>query len=439
MATGVNLGEPCLAAPLGRWAALLARVPRSLRKYTVAIGGQGVLSAFNFGLNIVLVRSLLPGDYGIFALAIVVGTVGIGLNNALAAAPLSVYTPGLGRAAPRRALEATFSAVSVLMAVALGLLVFALASLLLRELPVALAFASFVTAWTWRFYSRSVAFARRSPEVALLGDLAFVAVSGAGLALAWLAGFAATSVAVPLCVLALANLAASGLELGVLGIPRRPALRRRTLQRYGRIWPQVRWSLLGVVTTSLQDQAHSLIVTGLAGPAAFAPLAAGQVIFGPIRVALQAWQMVMRPELAVAIAARNRSAVRRALLVSTGGLAALTGGIGLAVFLFWPQVHGFLYAANYADQPMALVVGLWGLITIVAAATTAPSGVLQALKQFRILAIATVIGSALSLGAVTVLLLLFQPAVSLLGVLAAAMFTLAFCLLVSLRRITQPW
>jgi O-antigen/teichoic acid export membrane protein len=427
------------AGRAGWLGALAGRVPGAVQKYTVAIGGQALLSGFNFALNILLVRSLVPADYGIFALAIVAGTVGIGLNSALASAPLSVYTPGLGRQAPRRALEATFSAVSVLLSLLIAAVTFALALALADQPAVALAFAGFVAAWTQRFYVRSIAFARRRPQVAFMGDALYVGTSLAGLALCWWWQGPLASVVVPLSVLGIANLGVSAVELAALGIAPRPALRRRTLARYRRIWREVRWSLLGVITTSLQDQAHSMIVTGMAGPAAFAPLAAGQVIFGPIRVALQAWQMVMRPELAVAIAARNRRAVLRTLLLSTGGLALATAAVGVAIALAWNGIHGFLYAENYAGQPMALVVAIWGAITVCGAATTASSGVLQAFKEFRILAYSTIVGSVLSILLVSLLLWLWQPAISLLGVLAAALFSFVFCFLVSLRRIRARW
>lgn len=129
------------------------------QKSAIAIGGQALLSAFSFVLNIVLVRSLAPGDYGIFALATVVGTVGIGLNSALASAPLSVYTPGLDRWAPRRVLETVFSTASVLLSMAIALVTFAIAALLIDDWQVAAAFAAFAAAWTQRFYIRSTVFA----------------------------------------------------------------------------------------------------------------------------------------------------------------------------------------------------------------------------------------------------------------------------------------
>src|SRR3712207_6914917 len=51
-----------------------------------------------------------------------------------------------------------------------------------------------------------------------------------------------------------------------------------------------------------QTAAYAPIVGFIAGPAAFAPLAAGYVLFGPIRSALAAWQNVMRPEFSARLA-----------------------------------------------------------------------------------------------------------------------------------------
>lgn len=411
-----------------------------LQKSAVAISGQALLSGFSFALNIILVRSLAPAEYGIFALAIVVGTVGIGLNSALASAPLSVYTPGLARAAPRLTLETAFSAVSMLLTLAIALVTFACAALLIENLSVVCAFSAFAAAWTQRFYIRSIAFARRRPGVAFVGDLVFVLLSVFGLIIGW-GGWLTMSSAllVPLIALSAANIGAGLIGLRLLDISMLPTFRRSLLRRYLGFWPKIRWSLAGVTATSLQEHAHGLIVTALAGPAAFAPLAAGQIIFGPVRVALQAAQMVMRPEQAVAIAAHDKAAVRRNLFLTTGVLALGTLVVAVSVTFAWDMVHGFLFAENYADQPMALIVGFWGLITLLLATFTGASSLLQAFKDFRILAMANIFGSLLSVVLVTLFLFVWQPAMSLLGTTIAALFAVVFCVTTCLRRIERTW
>lgn len=127
------------------------------------------------------------------------------------------------------------------------------------------------------------------------------------------------------------HLGAGLIGLKPLRIPVTPAFRRSLLHHYRLFWQKIRWSLAGVVSTSLQEHAHSLIVTAFAGSAAFAPLAAGQIIFGPVRVALQAVQMVLRPEQAVMIAARDKAAVRRNLFMTIGVFALGTFAIVVAV------------------------------------------------------------------------------------------------------------
>jgi hypothetical protein len=63
----------------------------ALKRYISALLAQSVLSVFNAGLNIFLVRALVPHDYGAFALYLVFGILGTSINGALACNPLVIF------------------------------------------------------------------------------------------------------------------------------------------------------------------------------------------------------------------------------------------------------------------------------------------------------------------------------------------------------------
>jgi O-antigen/teichoic acid export membrane protein len=96
--------------------------------------------------------------------------------------------------------------------------------------------------------------------------------------------------------------------------------------------------------------------------------------------------------------------------------------MAVALLLLWPWIHGFLYAENYADQPMAWIVAVWAVITVFAASYNAPAAALQAMRDFRVLAMASIYGAVLSGVLVSILIYLFKPEVTLLGILAAEAF-----------------
>ncbi len=414
------------------------RAGRVVFKYAAALFGQASLSLFHFGLNVVLVRRFEPHDYGVFALAFVAAMMGASLTNALAGTPVSVYTPGLSRRAPRLYLETLLSTVNV--ALVGGVLLITLLTTLAMHFPARtmLAFSAFVALYSARQYSRSLGFARRAPHVVLSGDLAYIGVS---LLLVAVAGWSGASLDLTLVLgaLALGNLAAIGLELQLLTGGRLRLLGWRSLRRYGDIWRQSRWALIGAVTTLIASQAHSFIVSVLSGPAAYAPLAAGFVLFGPVRIGLQSWLSVMRPEMSVAVARQDRSLLQRIQKASTLIMVAGMALFGAALYLFWGPIDAFLYASRYSDAPMGWIVAGWCAVTLFTTLAATPSGVLQSCKAFRVLAMGTVYGAMLSLLAVAVLVLALGPLYSLLGILLAEAFLAGYLALAVNREVSGRW
>ncbi len=96
--------------------------------------------------------------------------------------------------------------------------------------------------------------------------------------------------------------------------------------------------------------------------------------------------------------------------------------LGVVLLLLWPWINAFLYADQYADQPMARIVAMWSVITLFAASYNAPAAALQAMRDFRVLAMASVYGAILSGILVSVTLYFFEPETTLVGILAAEAF-----------------
>ncbi len=416
----------------------LAESLRPLLKYGAALLGQASMSLFHFALNIVLVRRFDPHDYGVFALAFVAAMLGASVTNALAGTPVSVYTPGLARGGRRGFLEMLLTTVNAVLVAGILLLTTMVTVAMAFPLPVVLAFSAFVAMYSARQYSRSFGYARLSPQVALGGDLAYVGMSLLLLGTSVAAGFP-LSLPVVLGALALGNLFAIALEFHLLSQGQVRLLRRRSLKRYAMIWKQSRWALIGAVTTLIASQAHSFLVSIFSGPAAYAPLAAGFVLFGPIRIGLQSWLSVMRPEMAVAIARRDRASMRRIQRMSVTAMLSGMVAFGLLLWVFWHPIERFLYASRYGDQPMGWIVAGWCVVTFFTASMVTPSGMLQSLKAFRVLAMGTVYSSMLSLAAVALLLSLGGPAFSILGVLMAEAFLAAYLIVAVHREVRSRW
>lgn len=387
----------------------------------LSVGAQGLVSGFHFALNLLLLRLVTPYDYGVFAFAFVLAMFASAVNNALISTPLTVYTPVIKDETERTAQEAMFSTLNLLLfglLIAAGLIYAKLSGL---DSGISMAVTTFVAVYSARHFSRSAGYARMKPLVTATGDTVYV-LSGVLIVAALLLSQDALNVSMVLYALAGANLTAMIIERIRLHGKNRRWFSLGKITQYGEVWLQSRWALAGSLTTLFLAQAHSVIITSTNGPNAYAPLAAGFVLFGPVRVALLTWQNMVKPELAVAISESRQLAVRSQIRTTTFLMAGAVLCMGLFLWLAWPLIFQFLYAEQYSDQPMALIVGLWSVITLFAASYNAPAAALQAMRDFKVLAIASIYGALLSGVMVSLTLYYFKPETTLFGILAAEVF-----------------
>jgi len=405
------------------------------QRYLYSLGAQGLVSGFHFGLNYQLLQRMSLFDYGVFAFAFfTLAQFAAAINQALISTPLAVYTPTVKDTDERANKEAMFSLLNILLFLTLVCSGVGYLWITNQASDLVLSVTLFVALYAARQYSRSLGYARLQPLVTASGDACYVA---AGVLfccyLAW--RFDTLKVEWVLLALSGANLMAMIVERLRLDRQWWRRYQLSQLTHYKAIWLQSRWALVGALTTLFLAQAHSLIITWTKGPTAFAPLAAGFVLFGPVRIALITWQNMVKPELAVALSQNRNSAVatqiRRTLTMM--GCAVIL--LGVMLMVLWPWVDKILYAKNYADQPMQLIVLLWAGVTFFAAVYNAPAAALQALKDFQVLAMSSVYGALISAVLVSMLLAIAAPEYTLLGIMAAEAFMAAYLLSVVFNRL----
>ena len=113
-------------------------------------------------------------------------------------------------------------------------------------------------------------------------------------------------------------------SLALLREPIRLSLGRSVRRRYGAMIPTLSWSLVNVTTANVQGQGQSLLVAAIAGPAAYAPMAATFVLFSPLRLSASALINMVQPEVAGHLARGDFPLARRFAFICSGllGLAA---------------------------------------------------------------------------------------------------------------------
>lgn len=414
------------SAPAGLEGASKRDLVQLGRRFVLMLGGEVLQSVFHFGLNIALVRALAPREYGLFAIVFLIGGIALTFVRAVAGVPVSIFIPQARGARAARAYAVTFGSGAALLSLGLGLLT---AAILVVPIGAGAAGAggAFVCLWCLRSYLRNMLFARRRPGICGIGDLAFT-LTGTLLLVPLLRG-ADESTILPgsLAVLAAAHGIAILAALAALGEPVRLSLRGHVLRRYRGLARSLAWSVAGVATSNVQAQGQTLLVALLAGPAAYAPIAATLVLFSPLRLSASVVVNLMQPEMAASLAKGDAARLRRLMTLSTGLLfgGCLAYGAFLAASLRLIEEH--VFAGRFSGEPMGLIaILLWATVTATML-YVGPKTLLEASREFRALAQVALASAAVGIGLVGILLWLSTPAWSLVGVIASEMVVLLHC------------
>jgi O-antigen/teichoic acid export membrane protein len=389
-----------------------------VRNLLLSFGGEGMQSSFHFVLNLFLIKVLTAFDFGVFAIAFVLGGVALNYGNALVSVPAAVQ---IARHKSRGAvdyLDVVFGSVALLISAALGLIAVAGLWLASGQFVEALAGGTFVGLWTLRNHVRTVIFARRIVSAAIFSDFSYLSTGIIVVALLLWLRQGSAEVTDVLWALAAANVVAITVAFRVLGIRPRVSFRPSVWRRYGAIRSDVGWSLVGASTWSVQSQALLFLVAAIAGPAAYAPIAAGIVLFSPLRPANVALINVFRPEFVAALAEGKLRRVTRMMYSLCAVIVLSCLAVAAVIWLGWPYLEAHIFGGKFAGAALPLIVGLTGLSAIIYLTYFVPLTLIQAAGQFKPVALATTFGGAVGLASVSVLLNVTSVAWSLTGMVA---------------------
>ncbi len=380
------------------------------RRYCLATLGPLAIAGAHFLVSVLFLRLTAPAAFGLFAFVLVLVPFWLSLSVALLGAPLTSTRPDNAGEIPTLMKANSWFCLAAAIAVAA-----LLAASGAAPLPAAL-FGLYGGTMCLRWFGRWLAYASRHPARAILSDVVYAALLAAGIAaLASLHALTLIHAAWVLCAAACAGLAVFG--TGFLAAQAK-AWREAGLAAYRPIWRDLtQWSLLGVVTTELSVNAHAYLVTLLAGPDAFALIAAGALFMRPVSLCLTALPDRERPVMVERLAAGDPAGAQacvRDFLCAMGAVWLLTVLLAGVAMLWFP--HAILKAA-YGRQQIVAVIALWAAITAVRALRTPDAVLLQAAREYRPLAGASVWSSIVSLALTAVLLLAFGPVASLGGIL----------------------
>jgi O-antigen/teichoic acid export membrane protein len=390
---------------------------RILGRLLMFIGGEAMQSAFHLGLNLALLHAVPAYEYGIFALVMVIGGLGLTYIRSLTALPASICIAQSRSAAAANAFEITFGSAATLLSVALAAGLACVLNAWLSE--GALAGGAFVGLWTARSHLRTVFFARSRQKLVSMSDLVFTLSGAAGAVLVLLDG----EHVLQHTFLALVGANALGIAV-MLAFARRPvriSVGIHVWRRYARLWRDLRWSLISVTITNIQGQGMALLVAGIAGPAAYAPIAAALVMFVPLRIISTAFANMLHPEMSASLSRGEVQKVWRLMRtwpIPLGLFGLLYGGaIMVALPLIQPETLSD--AQFYRISLLAWTIYTLPMLYVM------PRIWLEIMLDFRTIAILSGVAAGVGLTLVLGILLTGAPSWSLFGSAVSELIVLA--------------
>jgi O-antigen/teichoic acid export membrane protein len=359
-----------------------------LQRYALAVFAPASTSAAHLVVQLLLLATLTPAEFGAFAFLMIVVQFGFGLSNALVSTPYTVEVSS--HAQPRQDMRAMFFAANAVFSI------YAVFAML-------------------RWFGRAHNYAMLRPAASGISDIVYAVTLVIAVAvLAWGEKLDMESVAFAFVV---ATLLAC-LCLGGDFVARQLGLRGfAQLAGYRPVWrDQSRWTLLGVVTTESTGNIHSYFVTLLAGPAAFAPIGAAALFVRPVLLSVSSLSQLEIPILGRAIASgdiEKAAATRRRFLNALLAIWVATSALAYAVITLAPSV---IIKPDYALDEVELAVVLFLVISLFQVWQGPNSALLQAARLFKDLSKASVASCAFSITGVLIALAVLPPVYSLAGI-----------------------
>lgn len=384
----------------------------TLQRYALAVFGPSSVSAAHFVVQVMLLATLTPVQFGSFAFLLIVVQFGYGLSNALVSTPYTVEVSSHPQ--PRKNIQSMFFAANAVFTLVFALVIYCVGSLVGEGLWTHL-FALYALLAMLRWFGRAHNYAMLRPAASGISDIVYaVALVVMVGALAWGGELNLDSVALAFIFATLLGCLCLG---GGFLVRQFAPAHLAQLSSYGPVWrSQSRWTLLGVATTEATANIHSYLVTLMAGPAAFAPIGAAALFIRPVLLSVTSLVQLEIPILGRALAAgdvKKADATRRRFLQALFAIWVATAALAYGVITFVPSV---IIKPAYSLGEVEVAVLLFLVISLFQVWQGPSSALLQAARLFKDLSKVSVIACCFSISGVLAALLWMPPIYSLAGI-----------------------
>ena len=269
--------------------------PGLLRNSMISTVDQGMLSAFNFLISVILIKTIPKEEYGYYAIAFSVCLFLVSLQSAVVNTPLAVLLVSKTRKERHRYQSA------LLCGQFLGMLPICLLSIVLIysvmslwwnavQQTIALAVSLAAFGLLYREYLRALFFAKHSPLKVLQLDGLYIL--GCGLMLMLLYHLMPVRAAGMIGISGIAGIIASLICSKKQNFSIVPD---NIIESYTQNWKYGRWALLGVVVTHIESYSYLYIIGALIGSSSVAEVNASRLLIMPLAFIAMGWGKVVIP------------------------------------------------------------------------------------------------------------------------------------------------
>ena len=372
---------------------------RWMKKGSLAVMDQGLISGSNFLVAILLARWLVPEQYGAFTLAFEGFVLFYVVYNALILEPMSVFGPSEYQICLQE-YWGVLLRIQVGLAIA-SVVVLGCSAIVLRELgrssslPQAFSGVMVAVPCVQFFYAaRGAMYVKLTPRPAVIAALLYSAVVLGGLILAYILRLVSPFVA-------FLSMAAAGMLAGsALLVQFKPQLklrpgcpRLRDVVRQH--WVYGRWALAGSVLITLSGSIYYPLLGEFRGLAETGALKALLNFSSPIGQLFVAFTLLLLPYAARKYHDQGAASLERLVWKFTWLYCGVAAAYWLFFLIFWQSIVRVLYAGKYME--VASLVPLVALSSIARTAASVQATALRAIQLPSLVFVAFCISSAIGI------------------------------------------
>lgn len=345
---------------------------------------QGLLSAVNFLVQIILIKNIEKTEYGYYALALTFISYFISIQNAIINTPITVLLAGKKKEEKEDYISSVYSGqfFLVIPLIMLGIIIvfiFYLFGLNLKETLVFVALCFSIFGILLREFLRAYFYAEENPSKALKLDFYYILLYiGLIIILLLTRHLSAAFVILFLGI-------SSGFDSVLLNKELKLKFDLKKIRKsFNENWRYGKWSLVGVTTTHIQNNAYLYLIGSILGTSAMADVSASRILMMPLGLLITGWGNVSRPHGARLREEGKLKRYYKELATISTAFTVLLFFSATLISIFSSPINKILFSKEYEN--VFDYIYIWAAIFSVSFIRANASYGLQVIKHFKSLA-----------------------------------------------------